>query len=139
MDTRQRNREIFALREIGRSYSWIGIKFGLSKERIRQIYKNEKAHVEAENAHQNAIAGNIAYTFWDALCEVCDSQLLVTRIYRCLSRAGILNAMIKNNWSLDEYDDDTLLCIRNFGNQSLMFSRKANELYKEKRLKIANE
>ena len=139
MDTKQRNREIFVLREIGRPYSWIGIKYGLSKERIRQIYNNEKAHVEAEIAHQNALEGNTTYTFWDALCEVCDSQIVVTRIYRCLERAGILNAMIKNNWSLDEYDDDTLLCIRNFGNNSLIFARKANELYKEKYLKIVNK
>ena len=139
MDTKQRNREIFALREIGRPYSWIGIKYGLSKERILQIYKKEKAHVEAEIAHQNALAGNIEYTFWDALCEVCDSQTVATRIHSCLRRAGILNAMIKNNWSLDEYDDDTLLCIRNFGKNSLIFARKANELYKEKRLKIVDE
>ena len=134
MDNKKRNREIFALHECGQSYSQLGIQFGISPSRVKQIYKKEQYRVKEEKAHQDAINGEIPYTFLDALKEVCETEIQVTRIFRCLSRSGIINEIESYNDTLDTYSDETLLSIRNFGVMSLKFARRANELYREKRL-----
>ena len=56
----------------------------------------------------------------------------VTRIFRCLRRAGIINEIELCHDTLDTYSDKTLLSIRNFGPISLIFARRANKLYKQK-------
>ena len=132
MDLIQRNREIVALKDCGQSYSNISIKFGISPSRVKQIYKREKQRILFEKMHMDAINGDIDYTFYDALLEVCETEKQVTRIFRCLDRAGILREIEINNGSLDSYSDETLLEIRNFGPTSLKFARKANILYKQK-------
>ena len=133
MDLIQRNREIVALKDCGQSYGSIGIKFGISRSRVEQIYKREKQHILSEKIHIDAINGNTDYTFYDAILEVCETEQQATRIFRCLDRAGILYEIEINNGSLDSYSDETLLEIRNFGSMSLKFARKANVLYKQKR------
>ena len=133
-DISKRNREIVALRDSGMSYSKIGIKFGLSTERIRQLCDKEKRRINSEKKHLNAINGETDYIFMDALLEVCETESLATRICRCLLRSGIINEIETNQGSLDSYSDETLLGIRNFGQKSLIFARKANELYKSKAL-----
>jgi len=134
MNNEKRNREIFALHECGQSYSQLGIQFGISPSRIKQIYKREQLRVNAEKAHLDAVNGEIPYTFLDALKEVCETETQVTRIFRCLRRAGIINEIESYHDTLDTYSDETLLSIRNFGVMSLKFARRANKLYKEKRL-----
>lgn len=134
IDNSKRNREIVALKDSGMSYSKIGIQFGLSLERIRQIYKKEKIRIDSEKKHLDAIDGKTDYIFMDALLEVCETESLATRILRCLLRSGIINEIETNHRSLDSYSDETLLSIRNFGPKSLAFARKANELYKSKAL-----
>lgn len=132
MSNEKRNREIFALHECGQSYSQLGIQFGLSKERIRQIYIKEKEHAKNEKSHIDAVKGSIPYTFYDALMDVCETSNQVTRIFRCLNRAGIINEIEKNNGTLDSYSDESLMTIRNFGTLSLIFARRANKQYKKK-------
>ena len=132
IDTSKRNREIVALRDCGMSYSKIGIKFCLSPARIKQIYNKEKRRIDSEKKHLDAINGKTDYIFMDALLEVCDTEKLATRILRCLSKCGIIREIDINPGSLDSYSDETLLSIRNFGQKSLIFARKANELYKSK-------
>ena len=132
MSTKQRNSEIFALKERGMTFSELGIQFKLSSSRIKQIYDKEKRHKELEQSHIDAINGNIPYTFYDALLDVCETENQVTRIFRCLCRTGILYEIENNNASLDSYSDETLLSIRHFGQMSLEFSRRANELFKKK-------
>ena len=132
MGNEKRNHEIFALRECGKSYSELGIQFRLSPCRIKQIYDKEKKRRESEQLHIDAINGDISYTFYDALIDVCETNSQATRIYRCLARSGIISEMETNNDSLDTYSDETLLDIINFGPLSLIFSRQANALYKEK-------
>ena len=132
MSNEKRNREIFALHECGQSYSQLSIQFGLSQARIKQICKKEKRRVDAEKAHLDAINGEIPYTFLDALKEVCETETQVTRIYRCLNRAGIINEIESYHGTLDTYSDETLLSIKNFGVISLIFAKRANKLYKEK-------
>lgn len=132
MYTADRNREIFALKESGRTYSQIGIQFGLSKERVRQIYLREKENIEKENSHVNAVEGNVPYTFYDAIMDVCENSKQATRIFKCLNRAGIINVIENHNGSLDSYSDESLMAIRNFGTISLVFARRANRQYKKK-------
>jgi len=132
MNNEKRNIEIFALHECGQSYSQLGIQFGISTSRIKQIYKIEQLRVNAEKAHLDAVNGEIPYTFLDALKEVCETEMQVTRIFRCLRRAGIINEIESYHDTLDAYSDETLLSIRNFGVMSLKFARRANKLYKEK-------
>lgn len=133
-DNSQRNREIVALKDGGMPCSQIAIKFGISPSRITQIYKKEKKRIDLEKAHLAAVDGKNDYIFFDALLEVCESESLATRILRCLLRSGIINEIETNHGSLDSYSDETLLDIRNFGQKSLIFARKANELYKSKAL-----
>ena len=134
IDNSKRNREIVALRDSGMSYSKIGHLFGLSTTRIKQLYDKEKRRIDSEKKHQDAIDGKTDYIFMDALLEVCETESLATRILRCLLRSGIINEIETNHGSLDSYSDETLLSIRNFGPKSLVFARKANELYKSKAL-----
>jgi len=134
IDNSKRNREIVALRDSGMTYSKIGIKFGLSHIRIKQIYEKEKKRINSEKKHLDAINGKRDYIFMDALLEVCETESLATRILRCLLRSGIINEIETNHGSLDSYSDETLLGIRSFGPKSLIFARKANELYKSKAL-----
>ena len=134
IDNSKRNREIVALKDSGMSYSKIGIKFGLSSTRIKQLYEKEKRRIDSEKKHLDAIDGKTDYSFMDALLEVCETESLVTRIVRCLLRSGIINEIETNHGSLDSYSDETLLSIRSFGPKSLVFARKANELYKSKAL-----
>ena len=133
MNNEKRNREIFALHECGQSYFQLAIQFDLSPSRIMQICKKEKNRVNAEKAHLDAINGKIPYVFLDALEEVCETKTQATRIFRCLSRTGILNEIESHNDTLDTYSDETLLGIKNFGPISLIFARRANKLYQEKR------
>lgn len=132
MSNEKRNREIFALRECGMSYSQLGIQFKLSPTRIKQIYNNEKSRVESEKLHSDAINGKIPFTFLDALKEVCETEMQVTRIYRSLMRAGIIDEIEMQHDTLDTYSDETLLNIRNFGFISLTLARRANLIYKAK-------
>lgn len=133
MNNIERNREIFALHECGQSYSQLSIQFGISPSRVSQIYKKERDRVNYEKVHLDAVNGEIPYTFLDALKEVCETEMQVTRIFRCLDRASIIVELDKNRGSLDSYSDETLLSIRNFGTISLIFARRANELYKQKK------
>lgn len=128
----QRKREIVALKDCGKSYGDIAIKFGISRSRVEQIYKSEKRHVAAEKMHIDAINGDADYTFYDAILEVCETEKQATRVFTCLDRAGILREIETNNGSLDSYSDETLLEIRNFGLKSLKNAREANILYKQK-------
>ncbi len=132
MNSEKRNREIFALHECGQSYSQLGIQFGLSPSHVKQIYKKEQERVNTEKAHIDAINGETPYTFLDALKEVCETEIQVTRIFRCLKQAGIINEIESYHDTLDTYSDETLLGIRSFGPVSLIFARRANELYKSK-------
>lgn len=133
MSNEKRNREMFALHKCGQSYSQLSIQFGLSPSRVMQICKKEQDKVNAEKAHLDAVNGEIPFTFLDALKEVCETETQVTRIFRCLRRAGIINEMELYHDTLDTYSDKTLLSIRNFGTISLIFARRANKLYKQKR------
>lgn len=134
MNNDKRNREIFNLKESGMSYSQLGSKFNLSKERIRQIYLKEKRRIESEKLHAKAVNSTIPYTFWDALIDSCETKSQAIRIHNCLNRAGIIREIEDNGVSLDSYSDETLLKIRNFGVLSLIFSRRASKLYEQKRL-----
>ena len=134
MNNEKRNQEIFALHECGQSYSQLGIQFGISPSRVKQIYKREQLRVNAEKEHLDAVNGEIPYTFLDALKEVCETEMQVTRIFRWLRRAGIIDEIESYNDTLDTYSDETLLSIRNFGVTSLKFARRANKLYKQKSL-----
>ena len=132
MSNKKRNQEIFALHKCGQSYSKLSIQFGLSPTRIMQICKKEQNRVNAKKAHLDAVNGETPYTFLDALEEVCETEMQVTRIFRCLRRAGIINEIELCHDTLDTYSDETLLSIRNFGPISLIFARRANKLYKQK-------
>lgn len=129
----EKRREIFALHECGVPYSQLGIDFGLSPTRVMEIYKKEQARVNAEKAHLDAVNGKTPFTFLDGLKEVCETEAQVTRIFRCLKRAGVIDEMEKYHDTLDTYSDETLLSIRYFGPISLIFARRANKLYQEKR------
>jgi len=133
MSNKERNREIFALHKCGQSYSQLGIQFGISPSRVKQIYEKEQYRANAEKVHLDAVNGKIPYTFLDALKEVCETETQVTRIYRCLRRTGILDVIESYHDTLDTYSDETLLSIRNFGPMSLIFARRADKLYQEKR------
>lgn len=132
MDLIQRNREIVALKDCGQSYGNISIQFGISPSRVKQIYNREKQRIISEKNHVDAINGDIDYTFYDAILDACETEQQATRLFRCLDRSGILYEIEINNGSLDSYSDETLLGIRNFGQMSLKFARKANLLYKQK-------
>lgn len=138
MSNEKRNREIFNLKESGMSYSQIGFKFNLSKERIRQIFLKEQHHIKSEKRHVEAVYGAIPYTFWDALIDVCETKSQAVRIHNCLNRAGIIREIEDNGGSLDSYSDKSLLSIRNFGVLSLIFSRRANKKFIEKRCNNGN-
>ena len=125
MDYLQRKQEIIALRDHGKSYCDIAIKFNISRSRVKQIYNREKQNIDTINCDAD-------YTFYDAILEVCETENQATRVFRCLDRAGILREIETNNGSLDSYSDETLLKIRSFGLKSLKFARKANILYKQK-------
>ena len=125
-----RNHEIYKLHEKGLSYGVIGKQFGISKERVRQIYLREARRIKSEQEHAKAVETSGRYTFYDALLEIGTPGTMATRIYRCLTRSGIQQEMFDNHSSLDKYSDDYLLLIRNFGASSLIFARKANEIYK---------
>ena len=115
------------------SYSQIGSKFNLSRERIRQICLKEQRGIESEKLHVEAVNGAIPYTFWDALIDVCETKSQAIRIHNCLNRAGIIREIEDDGGSLDSYSDETLLKIRSFGVLSLIFSRRANKKFAEKR------
>ena len=131
-NTKERNREIFILRESGMSYTNIGIKFGLSRERIRQIVKKEKARAAFyETPLSTKSFTDCIYLASEQMGKGVESPL-ATRTHRGLARTGILRAIDTiEGLTLDEYDDDTLLSIRNFGVASLDLAREANKLYKE--------
>lgn len=93
----------------------------------------ERKLLNYDNTGLDAVNGEIPYIFLDALTEVCETKTQVTRIFRCLDRAGIINEIESHNSTLDTYSDETLLSIRNFGTISLIFARRANKLYKQKR------
>lgn len=133
-DTSKRNREIYALKELGRSSCSIGIQFGIDESRVRQIYKREKEKVKLENHHAAAIQNNnTAYYFYDALTDVCDSIPIRNRVYSILDRAGVIQEMYDLDESLDLYSDESLLLIKSFGPKFLAIARKANELYVQKK------
>lgn len=138
MSNEKRNREIFNLKESGLSYSQIGSKFNLSRARIRQICVKEQSRIESENLHVNAVNDTIPYTFWDALLDVCETKSQAVRISNCLNRAGIIHEIENNGGSLDSYSDELLLSIRNFGVISLIFARRANKRFMEKRCANVN-
>lgn len=98
---------------------------------LLKVYKaidkqRNKTHLDASN-------GEIPFTFFDALKEVCETEIQATRIYRCLRQAGIIKEIESEHATLDEYSDKSLMSIRNFGTISLIFARRANKLYQEKR------
>ena len=133
-DTSKRNREIYALKELGRSCYDIGIQFGISGSRVDQIYRREKELVKFENHHEKATQTNGAtYSFLDALTDVCDSIPIRNRVYSLLDRAGVIQEMYNLNESLDLYSDESLLLIKSFGPKLLAIARKANELYVQKK------
>ena len=134
IDNSKRNREIVALKDCGMPCSKIAIKYGISPGRITQIYDREKKRINSEKKHLDAIDGKKNYIFMDALLEVCETESFATRIFKCLRRSGIIKEIKTNHGSSDSYSDETLLDIRNFGQKSLIFARKANELYKSKAL-----
>lgn len=133
VNNEKRNREIYNLKENGMTYSQIGSKFNLSKERIRQICLKEQRYIESEKLHAKAVNDIIPYTFWDALMDACETKSQAVRCYNCLSRAGIIHEIEDSDGSLDSYSDEMLLSIRNFGTLSLIFSRRANKKFIEKR------
>ena len=133
MSNEQRNREIFNLKESGLSYSQIGSKFNLSRSRIRQICIKEQHRIKSEKLHDNAVNDTIPYTFWDALIDVCETKSQAMRISNCLNRAGIIHEIEYGGRSLDSYSNESLLSIRNFGTISLIFARRANKKFMEKR------
>lgn len=133
-DTSKRNREIYTLKELGYSNQEIGIQFGISRSRVKQIYKREKEIVKRENHHEEAIQTDDAtYSCYDALTDVCDNIPVRNRVYSLLDRAGVIQEMYDLNDSLDLYSDESLLLIKSFGPKLLAIARKANELYVQKK------
>lgn len=54
-------------------------------------------------------------------------------LHKCGQSYSQINEMELYHDTLDTYSDETLLSIRNFGTISLIFARRANKLYKQKR------
>jgi len=117
----KRNEELYLLKESGASFGRLSIKYGICRERARRIYLNE---LEKRECIQ------MTHEFLNALTDVCPYRWLVTRIFRCLSRAGIIRFMDETGYTLDFYQDETLLSIPMLGKKSLRYCREANKLYK---------
>lgn len=117
--TKERNEQILAMRKEGKSYTQLANKFGLSRERIRQIVV--KMETIGKHAHQE---------YYDALVKACSnlgySEVTATRTYKCLLRGHIFAEMKAENLTLDDFSDYELLQIRNFGIYCLNVVREAN-------------
>ena len=128
-----RNRMIFAMRETGSKYKDIANMFGLSVERCRQIYSKERHRTELaqkiiEQAKEKPDFGcciNIACV------QLNRSKRIAIRTYNSLARVGIIKAIESGGVTLDNYTDDDLLRIVNFGEVQLEVCRKADNIYRQ--------
>lgn len=130
MNSINRNLEIVNLRNTGLSYAKIGEKYGISRERVRQII-NSFNHKEERIPDED-------YLFWKCLNDAAKSlnlsneSSLPIRTYNCLNKVGIIRHMRNTDTTLDDYSDDELLTIKGFGVNTLSLARIANDLYKQR-------
>ncbi len=138
---KERNKEIYAFYKDGLSYRKIASMFNLSYERIRQLVHKEQAKIDrleaARKREERINSGEIPYSFFDALVDTRIqlnlSENLEVRVYNCLSRAGIIQDICDGRTTLNDYSDEDLLSIRNFGTESLSFVRQAYLTWEAKR------
>lgn len=124
-----RNIEILRLREEEKwSYRKIGDFFGISRSRAEQICKREHAK---RNARKPIIKNspNFYLACIKAAQELGIDEKQATRVYNCLVRARITPKLTSGQHNLKRYSDEDLLCIRNFGVNSLKIARLADEIF----------
>lgn len=128
----ERNLQILDLKEQNLTYEAIGNKFGISKERVRQIYLRERRRRDYANElyEKKKSSRHDFYICLERACVLLDREpYLATRAYNSLARAGIIKHLEEDNVTLDFYEDAYLLNIRGFGVSLLDICRKANEIY----------
>ncbi len=117
--TKDRNKQIVKMRKEGKTYTQLADIFGISRERARQIVL--KMETIGKHTHQE---------YYDALVKACSnlgySEVTATRTYKCLLRSHMFAKMKAANLTLDDFSDDELLRIRNFGTNCLNAAREAN-------------
>ena len=109
----ERNMRIVKMREAGAKYKTIAREFGISVERVRQIYKAHKRYSVIDSDE-----------LFNALCEAAEKRgygvPLAVRAYHCLTRHGANSVD-----GIDEITDDELLGLRGFGAKTLEIVRTA--------------
>lgn len=131
----ERNERIFKMRENGATYTHISEKFGISRQRARQIYEREQREKNYYN-RRRAYELNTYTPFFSCLKKACAEMgygpILAIKTYRCLDRAGILKQIEDNALYLDGCTDEELMSIHQFGITMLDVTRKASDIYKSK-------
>lgn len=106
-DTIMRNKKIADMRNNGMTYKKIGIQFGISNERVRQIVvKEERKREEATNKTKKIVEYD-----GQNLCDIpLDGIGLSVRAFNCL-----LNANIKTMGELMKKSERELMKMKNVG------------------------
>lgn len=126
----ERDGEILMMYANGKSYSTISKKYNLTKERVKQIIRTQKA----KEKQAVFISNENVSSFFNNVEDICIEQGLhkkiFTNIYNSLSESGIVLAMMHGD-DLDNWTDEQLLRLKGFGEMSLQIVREAYSRSKE--------
>lgn len=139
-----REKRIYDMRKNdGCTFTNIGKKFGISRERAAQIYYRYERKQAFLNNKKKYGKSAFYRCLVESAKEVGSSEQTAIKAYNALCRAGIIQKINEYDITLDEYSDVYLLNIRNFGYRCLEIARDANERYKkiktEEKLRNLNE
>ena len=119
----KRNEKILKMREEGVSFKDIGLKLGLSENRVFVIHK-EVQYLKNKNY----------YDFYLAILEAANileqPVSSASRAFHCLIRKGVMEDIAKNEMFLSDFSDRYLLSIRDMGPILLKLLRLADDIYK---------
>ena len=127
-----REKRIYDMRtRDGYTFAAIGKEFRISGYRAAQIYHRYERKQAFLNNKRKYGKSAFYRCLLESATEVGFSERTVTRTYNALCRAGITKKIEKRDVNLDEYSDEYLLSINNFGYRCLELARDANERYKK--------
>ena len=125
INAEERNDKIIELRKKGHTLDEIATLFGISNVRVHQICK--PSYQRTIDLKRN----NIYYKILIKACEECNkNSTIATRIFKALSRNGIISEMEIFGTMFGDYKDDELLKIHGIGKETLKVIHRADNILK---------
>ena len=126
-----RLQSIADMRHEGKTFDAIGKEHNISRERARQLFMKYLRIVQF-NKSMNYTSDNDIFKLLYEANEKLDNDTnshLVIKTYNALRRSGFLTEENSKKLLSNEYSDDQLLRIKNFGVKSLKLLHTAIDIY----------